>query len=72
MTKFEELRNKVVVVAGGGGVLCNVMAESLAAQGAKVAVLDLKMETAASLSKKINDSGGIAAGFEANVLDKKA
>ena len=70
MTKFEELKNKVVVVTGGGGVLCSVMAESLAAQGAKVAVLDLKMEAAAAVAKVINDQGGTAAGFEANVLDK--
>ena len=72
MTKFEELRNKVVVITGGGGVLCSVMAESLAAQGAKVAILDLKMEAAAAVAKRINDGGGIAAGFEANVLDKES
>jgi NAD(P)-dependent dehydrogenase (short-subunit alcohol dehydrogenase family) len=30
-----DLTGKVAVVTGGGGILCSVMAESLAANGAK-------------------------------------
>lgn len=70
--KFEELKNKVVVITGGGGVLCSTMAESLAAQGAKVAILDINKEAAEAIASRINDSGGSAAGFEANVLDRKS
>lgn len=68
--KFEDLKNKVVVITGGGGVLCSTMAESLAAQGAKVAILDLKLKAAAAVAAMINDNGGKAFGFEADVLDK--
>jgi NAD(P)-dependent dehydrogenase (short-subunit alcohol dehydrogenase family) len=70
--KFEELKDKVVVVTGGGGVLCGVMAESLAEQGAKVAILDLRLEAAEAAAKAINDKGGNAVGFEANVLKKES
>ena len=41
-----DLTGKVAVVTGGGGILCSVMAESLAANGAKVAILDLREENA--------------------------
>ena len=40
------LKNKVAVVTGGGGILCSVMAKALAKAGAKVAILDLKIEAA--------------------------
>lgn len=70
--KFEELKHKVVVVTGGGGVLCGVMAESLAEQGAKVAILDLRLDAAEAAAKVINDKGGNAVGFEANVLKKES
>ncbi|MBS1225999.1 MAG: short-chain dehydrogenase/reductase, partial [Proteobacteria bacterium] len=40
------LNNKVAVVTGGGGVLCAEFAAALAANGAKVAVLDLNGEAA--------------------------
>jgi NAD(P)-dependent dehydrogenase (short-subunit alcohol dehydrogenase family) len=70
--KFEELKDKVVVVTGGGGVLCGVMAESLAEQGAKVAILDLRLDAAEAAAKAINDKGGNAVGFEANVLKKES
>ena len=70
--KFEEFKNKVVVVTGGGGILCSTMAESLANQGAKVAILDLRMEAAVAVAERINNSGGNARGFEANVLEKES
>ena len=36
-----DLKGKVAVVTGGGGVLCSSFAQAIAASGAKVAVLDL-------------------------------
>ena len=63
------LENKVVVVTGGGGVLCAVFAKALASCGAKVAILDLKKESADIIADSINKSGGIAIGVEANVLE---
>lgn len=48
-----DLTGKVAVVTGGGGILCSVMAKSLAASGAKVAILDLKEEAAAKVADEI-------------------
>ena len=45
MFNHENLKGKVAVVTGGGGVLCAAFAKTLAAQGCKVAVLDLNVQT---------------------------
>lgn len=65
-----DLKNKVVVVTGGGGVLCSVFAEAIASTGASVAILDLNGEAANAVAEKINNDGGKAIGISANVLDK--
>ena len=41
-----DLKGKVAVVTGGGGVLCSGFAKTLAACGAKVAVCDLRLDAA--------------------------
>lgn len=64
-----DLKNKVAVVTGGGGILCSVMAEALAACGARVAVLDLRKPAADKVAEAIRAQGGEALGFECNVLD---
>ena len=64
-----DLNGKVAVVTGGGGILCSVMAEALAANGAKVAILDLREENAKKVADKINAAGGKAIGLAANVLE---
>ena len=44
---------KTIVLTGAGGVLCGKLAEALAQEGHKIAVLDLRMEAAsASLPHK--------------------
>ncbi|MBQ7161298.1 MAG: SDR family oxidoreductase [Clostridia bacterium] len=67
-----DLKNKVAVVTGGGGVLCSEFAKALAASGAKVAVCDLRPESAQKTVDEINADGGRAIAVEANVLDKKS
>ena len=67
-----DLSGKVAVVTGGGGILCGSMAEALAGCGAKVAILDLRLEAAEKVAKEINSKGGKAAGFAANVLQKQS
>ena len=64
-----DLKDKVAVVTGGGGILCSVMAEALAACGARVAVLDLRKPAADKVADAIRAQGGEARGFECNVLD---
>tara|TARA_R110002096_G_scaffold121748_3_gene263600 strand:+ start:959 stop:1786 length:828 start_codon:yes stop_codon:yes gene_type:complete len=63
---------KVVVLTGAGGVLCSVLAKALAKEGHKIAVLDLKLESAQRVADDINDAGGTAIGVAANVLEKDA
>jgi len=53
-------------------VLCSTLAEALAKEGHKIAVLDLKKEAADKVADTINASGGTAIGVVANVLDKKS
>ncbi len=65
-----DLKDKVVVVTGGGGVIGGVFAEKLALCGAKVAVLDLKQQAADSVVEKIRQNGGQAMGLSCNVLEK--
>lgn len=65
-----DLKDKVVVVTGAGGVLCSLMAEAMAMTGAKVALLDLNKEAAIANAKKITESGYLAKGYQCNVLEK--
>lgn len=67
-----DLKGKVAVVTGGGGVLCSGFAEALAACGAKVAVCDLKLEAAQAVADKINSDGGCAIAVAANVLERES
>lgn len=64
-----ELKDKVVVVTGGGGVLCSTMAQALAQQGAKIAILDLRIENAQKVADEIKAQGGNAIGVACNVLE---
>ena len=64
-----ELKDKVAVLTGGGGILCSVMAKALAKAGAKVAILDLRAEAAENVAAEINADGGQAIGLGANVLE---
>ncbi|TCK98909.1 NAD(P)-dependent dehydrogenase (short-subunit alcohol dehydrogenase family), partial [Natranaerovirga hydrolytica] len=64
-----DLKEKVVVVTGGGGVLCGMFAKALANCGAKVAILDLKEESAVKVANEINADGGKAIGISSNVLE---
>ena len=63
-----DLRGKTAVVTGGGGVLCAMFAEALAKCGAKVAILDLRLEAAKAAADKITAFDGLAKGYECNVL----
>ena len=62
--------SKVIVLTGAGGVLCSTLAKALAKEGHKVAVLDLRIESAIKVADEINAEGGVAIGVMANVLKK--
>ena len=67
-----DLKDKVVVVTGAGGVLCSMFAEAMAKTGAKVALLDLNEAAAKEYADKINAEGGVAKAYGCNVLDKSS
>ena len=67
-----DLTGKVAVVTGAGGVLCSMFAKALAASGAKVALLDLNLDSAEKFAEEIRNEGGTARAYKANVLEKEA
>jgi NAD(P)-dependent dehydrogenase (short-subunit alcohol dehydrogenase family) len=72
MKELFDIRNKVIVITGAGGVLCGTMATALAKAGAKIAVLDIVEAAAAEVADEINSNGGQAIWVKCDVLDKKS
>ena len=66
-----DLKGKVAVVTGAGGVLCSYFAKVLARAGAKVALLDLNEQAAKQYADEITAEGGIAKAYACNVLNKE-
>jgi len=64
------LSGKTAVVTGGAGVLCASMCRTLAANGVKVAVLDLNAEAADVLAEELRAGGADAISAACDVLDK--
>ena len=66
-----DLKGKVAVVTGGGGVLGGSIAKSLVENGLKVAILDIRQE---QLDKRIAELGSkvTVKGFICNVLKKES
>ena len=67
-----DLKDKVVVVTGAGGVLCSMFAEAMSKTGAKVALLDLNEAAAKEYADTISAEGGTAKAYGCNVLDKSS
>lgn len=68
----ENLKGRVAVVTGGGGVLCGDFAKALARQGVKVAVLDLNEAAAQKVADEITAEGGTAIAVGCNVLEPES
>ncbi|MBQ9227710.1 MAG: SDR family oxidoreductase [Eubacterium sp.] len=68
----ENLKGRVAVVTGGGGVLCGAFSKTLAKQGCKVAVLDLNEAAAQQCADEINAAGGEAIAVGCNVLEQES
>jgi NAD(P)-dependent dehydrogenase (short-subunit alcohol dehydrogenase family) len=58
---------RVAIVTGGGSGLGRATAVRLAAEGAHVAVLDIRLETAQATVARITEAGGRALGREVDV-----
>lgn len=63
------VKDKVAVLTGGGGVLARAIGEALAFSGAKVILLDIREEQLVEATKNITVKGGIATGLACNVLN---
>jgi len=64
------LKDKVVVITGAGGVICGGIARELAPYGVKLALLDLNKDAAQTVADEINNGGGTARAYKCNVLEK--
>lgn len=65
------LKDKVAVITGGAGIICSMLARSLAAQGAKTVILDLNKDAAVKVAQEIEkEFGNPSIGVSASVLDK--
>lgn len=72
MEKLFNIKGKVIVITGGGGVLCGTMAKALAGVGAKIGVWDIIEEAAKKVADEIKSQGGQAVAVKCDVLDKKS
>ncbi|OOF39630.1 D-mannonate oxidoreductase [Rodentibacter mrazii] len=64
-----DLRNKLIVITGAGGVLCAFLAKQLARTQANIALLDINFDAANSVAEEITQQGGQAKAYKTNVLD---
>ncbi|MBS5937931.1 SDR family oxidoreductase [Clostridium sp.] len=67
-----DLKDKVVVITGAGGILCSMFAKAIAECGAKVALLDRNLEGAQNYANEIIKEGHIAKAYEVDVLNKES
>ena len=69
-TPFQvDLSGKVIAITGAGGVICSAFARALAANGAKVALLDINEEAAKKVADEIGEN---AMAVKCNCLDKQS
>lgn len=71
MTDVFSLKDKVVVVTGGTGILGEAFVYAIAEAGASVGILGRNEKSADERVKKINDSGGKAISLIADVLSEE-
>ncbi len=69
MEHLFDIKGRVAVVTGAGGVLGGSISRSLIKAGARVAALDIRQENLDNRVKELTDLGGEALGLIGNVLD---
>lgn len=70
MQDLFSVKDKVVVITGGAGVLCGTMAKELAIRGAKICVADYDDIRAHKVCQEIEADGGLAIPVKINVLER--
>jgi 3-oxoacyl-[acyl-carrier protein] reductase len=66
-----DIKDKVVVITGGGQGLGRAMALVLAAKGAKLALIDLNQEKLDESAQLCKDAGGESKGYVANIAKEE-
>lgn len=70
---FEDLKEKVCVITGGGGIIGHSLAKGLASAGVITVILDISEENARAVSEEIEKSLAVNSyGFKGDVLDKES
>ncbi|MFT0849800.1 2-hydroxycyclohexanecarboxyl-CoA dehydrogenase [Achromobacter sp. F4_2707] len=64
------LKDKCVIVTGGGGGIGSATCTRLAEEGAKVAVFDMNLAAAEGVAEKIRASGASAQAFQCDITDR--
>jgi len=70
LDKFFNIRNKVAVLTGGGGILAGEMAQGFLKAGANVVLLDINEENLNIKVDSLKDLETEIVGFKCNVLDE--
>ncbi|MFC2766773.1 MAG: SDR family NAD(P)-dependent oxidoreductase, partial [Prevotella sp.] len=70
MTNLFDIKDHVVVITGGTGVLGRCIGKYLAEQGAKVAILGRNQEVGLQIVENIKADGGTAKFYQTDVMDK--
>src|SRR5690606_42132926 len=66
-----QLKDKIIIVTGGGQGLGRAMAEHLAGKGARLALVDLNEECLAEAVAACTKAGGEARAYLCNVADEE-
>ncbi|MEG1585691.1 MAG: SDR family oxidoreductase [Bacteroidales bacterium] len=69
MTNLFDITGKVILITGGAGILGTSMAKYLAAQGARVVILDRNAVLGEALVAEIKNAGNEASFFMTDVMD---
>ncbi len=70
MTNLFDIKDYVVVITGGTGVLGRAIAKYLALNGAKVIILGRKEEVGAEIVKEITEAGGVCEFMKTDVMNQ--
>ncbi|MGI5917246.1 MAG: SDR family oxidoreductase [Anaerolineae bacterium] len=66
-----DIRDRVIVITGGGGVLCGTIARALSRLGARIAILDISATAAQTMADDITAQGGTAIAVPTDVLSRE-
>ena len=69
---MDDLKEKVAVITGGGGVLCSTIGEALARDGVRVVLLDIAEKKAKSALERVRKAGSDGLAIKTDVLSRES